>query len=245
MGEIFFEIFESLPRQGPGDEASTEKAFRMLSGLPESPEILDVGCGSGSQTLVLAGLTEGNITAVDNHAPFIKTLELNIRQAGYADRVNCIVADMASMDFDHETFDLVWSEGAANIMGFGNALDARKLLLRPNGYMAVSELVWFKEQAPQEIRDYFEEVYPDIEYYKDIFPTVKTAGYDVMDYFPLPDESWWTDYYTPAEKKIAELRKKYPDEDARQIFDSFQLEMDMHKKYSEYYGYGFYIMQKA
>jgi hypothetical protein len=42
MDEIFFEIFESLPRQGPGDRASTEKAFRPLEGLPERPDILDL-----------------------------------------------------------------------------------------------------------------------------------------------------------------------------------------------------------
>jgi hypothetical protein len=41
------------------------------------------------------------------------------------------------------------------------------------------------------------------------------------------------------------MRLKYRDnKDAQRIFDSFQLEMDMHKKYSPYYGYGFYIMQR-
>ena len=101
-----------------------------------------------------------------------------------------------------------------------------------------------KEQAPAEIKDFFAEVYPEIKHYKDISPMVRSAGYEFLDFFPLPDESWWTDYYTPAENKIAELRQKYSGDDAKQIFDSFQLEMDMHRKYCEYYGYGFYIMQK-
>lgn len=43
MADGYFKIFESLPRQGPGDEVSTKKAFQKLSGLPEHPEILDVG----------------------------------------------------------------------------------------------------------------------------------------------------------------------------------------------------------
>jgi hypothetical protein len=68
----------------------------------------------------------------------------------------------------------------------------------------------------------------------------------MIDYFPLPGESWWTHYYTPAEKKLIALRRKYQNnKEAQAIFDSFQLEIDMHRKYSQYYGYGFYIMQKA
>jgi hypothetical protein len=65
-------------------------------------------------------------------------------------------------------------------------------------------------------------------------------------YFPLPDKSWWTHYYTPMEKKLVAMKRKYRnDKKAQEIFDSFQLEIDMHRKYSDYYGYGFYIMQKA
>ena len=71
MEELYFKIFEALPRQGPGDEESTKKALQKLSDLPQCPEILDVGCGNGSQTLVLAKLSQGNITALDKHAPFI------------------------------------------------------------------------------------------------------------------------------------------------------------------------------
>jgi hypothetical protein len=62
----------------------------------------------------------------------------------------------------------------------------------------------------------------------------------------LPSKSWWTDYYAPAEKKLTEMRREcQSNKDAQSIFDSFQLEIDMHGKYSEYYGYGFYIMRKT
>jgi len=67
----------------------------------------------------------------------------------------------------------------------------------------------------------------------------------MIDYFPLPGKSWWTDYYTPMEKKLIAMRRKYRNnKKAQAIFDSFQLEIDMHRKYSQYYGYGFYIMRK-
>jgi ubiquinone/menaquinone biosynthesis C-methylase UbiE len=245
MDDICFEIFESLPRQGPGDERSTKKAFQMLAELFECPEILDVGCGTGAQTLVLAKLSSGNITALDNHTPFIDILKRKARQARLEKRIHCVVGDMAVMNFRAESYDVIWSEGAANLMGFANALKSWKALLKPKGYLVASELVWFKEETPQETKDYFAGAYPDMRYYEDIYSIIKSTGYETIDYFPLPSKSWWTDYYTPMEKRLAEMRRKYQsNKDAQSIFDSFQLEIDMHRKYSEYYGYGFYIMRK-
>lgn len=41
--EYFYEIFQSMPRGGPGDSHSTQKAFRYLTSLPDAPWILDIG----------------------------------------------------------------------------------------------------------------------------------------------------------------------------------------------------------
>lgn len=234
-----------MPRQGPGDEASTKRAFRKLDGLPEHPEILDVGCGTGGQTMALAKLTSGKITALDNHAPFIEKLKRDARRVRYAERIQAMVGDMTAMNFPEESFDVIWCEGAVFVTGFSNALKIWRPLLRPKGYVAVSELVWFKKRTPQEVKDFFGREYPDMKYYKDIYPIIESAGYRMIDYFPLPGKSWWTHYYTPMEKKLFAMRRKYRNnKKAQAIFDSFQLEIDMHRKYSPYYGYGFYIMQK-
>ncbi len=244
MDKLFYEIFEALPRQGPGDEASTQKAFQKLSDLPEHPEILDVGCGVGKQTFVLAKLTSGNITALDNHPPFIEALKHNLSEVSSADRIKCVVGDMAAMDFKDASFDLIWSEGSVFIMGFENALKSWKKFLRPKGYIVISDLVWFKTGAPQEVKNFFAGVDPNIKYYKDIYPLIDSAGYKLIDYFPLPDESWWNNYYTPLEKVLAEKKLKYRgDQAAQAIFDPLELETQMYKKYHAYYGYGFYIMQ--
>jgi ubiquinone/menaquinone biosynthesis C-methylase UbiE len=245
MDAIYYEIFESLPRQGPGDEASTKRAFRKLVGLPEHPEILDVGCGTGRQTLALVKLSTGNITALDNHAPFIEKLKRNASRADCAERIHYVVGDMNSMSFPKGSFDVIWCEGAVFAIGFENAPKAWRHLLRPQGYLAVSELVWFKKRATKEVKDFFARVYPDMKYYEHIFPIIESAGYKMIDYFPLPAKSWWTDYYTPVERKLVAMKRKYKgNKDAQAIFDSFRLEIDMHRKYSDYYGYDFYIMQK-
>jgi len=245
MEGLAFQIYESLPRQGPGDNASTKKAFQKLVDLPKNPEILDIGSGTGTQTLELAKLSLGNITALDSHTPFIDILKYRVRESNLKKRIRCIVGDMTSMDFAEWKFDVIWSEGAAYNMGFENALKSWKTFLKPGGYLVVSELVWFKEELPDEIREYFLKEYPDMKHFEHIYSMVESAGYRMIDYFPLPSSSWWTDYYTSAEKKIVEMRHKYQgNKEAQSLFDSFHLEMDMHRKYSEYYGYGFYIMRK-
>ena len=245
MEELLFEIYESLPRQGPGDAESTKKAFLKLAELPQNPVILDIGCGNGSQTITLAKLTSGKIIAIDNHAPFIEQLKHKALQNGYADRILGIVEDMNSLDFPPACFDLIWSEGAAYIMTFERALLVWKQLLRHQGYLVISELVWFKKEAPPEIKEYWAQEFPDIKHFEQYYAIVENLGYRLIDYFPLPGQSWWTDYYTPVEKKLAEMKTKYRDNpDANAAFDSFQLEIEMHRKYADYYGYGFYIMQK-
>ncbi|MGV8039730.1 MAG: hypothetical protein AB2L07_06540 [Thermoanaerobaculaceae bacterium] len=54
FGEIFFELYEGLPRQSPGNWICSEKAFGHCHELPDRPSVLDLGCGVGGQTLHLA-----------------------------------------------------------------------------------------------------------------------------------------------------------------------------------------------
>lgn len=77
--EYFHELFRSLPRAGPGDNNSTQKAFSCLKSLPSEPFILDIGCGYGVQTLELARSSKGTIIALDNYQPFLDGLEKNAK----------------------------------------------------------------------------------------------------------------------------------------------------------------------
>jgi ubiquinone/menaquinone biosynthesis C-methylase UbiE len=110
--EFFWEIHSNLPREGPGDDASTRTAFFMLTDLPKAPRILDVGCGPGMQTLELARITDGPITALDTHQPFLDELTKRATKAGVADRITTMRESMFAMSFSAGSFDIIWSEGA-------------------------------------------------------------------------------------------------------------------------------------
>jgi SAM-dependent methyltransferase len=240
------EIFENLPSQGPGDREATARALALVVGLPDSPEILDVGCGVGRQTLDLASLTSGRITAVDNYPPFLATLRQAAMAGGFAARIRTVEGDMGALDFPPASFDLIWSEGAAYILGFARALQAWRPLLRPRGSLVVSEIAWFRPDPPPQLREFFAAECPDMNHQEDLPPLVAAAGYELTGEFSLPDAAWWTDYYGPLEKNVAALRHQggYGDE-AAAFLDALELEIDLHRRFSAYYGYRFLVMRRA
>lgn len=245
ISKIFFEIHQDIPREGPGDAASTRKAFSMLTQLPARPHILDIGCGPGKQTLDLAQLTEGNIIAIDSHPPFVEHLRKQAHLAGVADRVTALEGDMFTLNVEKEHFDLIWSEGAIYIIGFEQGLRAWKPFLKPGGYIAVTQVAWFQPNPPQKLREFWEREYPDMQTREDYLTCIPRAGYEVIGHFPLPESAWWEDYYTPLEPRLHRLQEKYSnDPEALDIIEQHQIEIEMYRKYPQYYGYEFYIVRK-
>ncbi len=243
--QLFFEIHSGLPRQGPGSAASTAKAFSLLKQLPPKPAILDVGCGPGMQTMDLARLGQGNITAIDNYQPFLDDLESRARDAGVADRVRTVNGDMNELAYPDESFDLIWAEGSIYQMGFENGLRSWQRLLKPGGYIAVTEVSWLKPNPPRECADFWNENYPQIQEINDNLYVISKCGYQIIDQFVLPPSDWWDDYYTQIERKLPEFERKYvDDEDARAVIGMELEEMSIHRKYADYYGYVFYVMRK-
>ncbi len=246
MNAIFFEIHCGLPREGPGDEASTLRALRLVRDLPAAPEILDVGCGPGAQTLVLAGATKGLVTAVDNHPPFLDVLRGRASRADLSKRVRAVDASMFELPFEDAAFDLIWSEGAIYQMGFDNGLRSWRRFLRPRGHIAVTEISWLKADPPRDLAEFWEAGYPGIRSVADNLAAVRAAGYGPVGHFVLPDSAWWDSYYTPILDKLPALREKYrDDQEALAVLDQEAIEIDLFRKYSAYYGYVFYVMRRS
>ena len=242
--DVFFEIHTDLPREGPGNFESTRKAFLMLSDIPEQPLILDVGCGPGLQTLDLANLTEGKIIALDNHQPFLDRLSERVRHLGLTERIRVVNGDMFSLDFEPGSFDLIWAEGSIYIMGFEKALGAWKPLLKKPGYLAATEVAWIKDNPPEELRLFWAEEYPAIQDNEANIASIQRAGYNLIGQFILPESAWWDPYYTPLEERLGHLREKYKNtSEALALVELHQTEIDFYRKYSDYYGYCFYVMQ--
>lgn len=244
--EIFFELYESLPRQGPGNRACAEKALGLCPDLPPAPAVLDLGCGAGGQTLHLVALLPGAvITAIDSHAPSIERLRTMVAERGLSDRVRPMVGDMAKPAMPPGSLDLIWSEGALYNLGIENALRVCHGLLRPGGYLAFTDAVWRKENPPPEVKASFDLDYPAMGRVPDVLAAIHGAGFSSHGHFTLPDEAWWDDFYTPMERRIEELRGKYAAEgEARAALDQLAREPAMHRIHSDYYAYVFFVARR-
>ena len=64
----------------------TTLAFQMLPKI-KSPHILDVGCGSGIPTIVLAKLSDGEIIAIDTDQRLLDRLKKRVEELGFSNRV--------------------------------------------------------------------------------------------------------------------------------------------------------------
>jgi cyclopropane fatty-acyl-phospholipid synthase-like methyltransferase len=243
MNEYFFELHTDLPREGPGDAASTLKALRLMD-LPAHPHILDVGCGPGMQTIELANHMDGSIIAVDTHKPFLDRLQERVNRAGLADRVKVRNESMFDLKFEKGSFDVIWSEGAIYIIGFEKGLREFKPLLKQGGYAAVTEISWLKPAPPAEIKFFWDKNYPAMNTLEENLAALANAGYRELGHFVLPDSCWWDDYYHPLEKRIEMLSKKYADNtEALDMLNEERREIELFSKYSDQYGYVFYVMQ--
>lgn len=244
--EIFLDIQSGLPRQGPGSNENTLKAHSFCSGLPKKPAILDIGCGPGMQTIALAKVANADITAVDINQEYLEELKEGAESAGVIDCIEILALDMNNLPFQQERFDLIWAEGSAYIMGFDKALENLKRFLKPEGYIAVSELVWLRPDPPNEIVEFFENQYPAIREIEDVLKSIKRSGYEITEHFTLPDSAWWDHYYTPLEAKLPDLNKKYSeDKEALRIINMTKREIEMRRLFIEWYGYEFFIAQKV
>jgi cyclopropane fatty-acyl-phospholipid synthase-like methyltransferase len=242
---FFFEVYGTLPRAGPGDDSSTRKAYRMMTGLPEKPKILDIGCGPGKQTLELARLSRGKIIALDNHQPFLDKVDQEAKALGLGQHIETLNQDMNAMDFGPESFDVIWAEGALYLMGFENGLKVCRPMLRRDGYIGVTELVWLEDNPSPEAREWARE-YAAMKSVPDNLRLFKNNGYEMVGHFTLPVSSWFDDYYDPMQERIHELRKKYLDHRAAlQVIESAQLEINGFKKCSGELGYEFFVARAS
>lgn len=244
MTMLFFEMFSGLPRQGPGDSASTLRALALVSDIGPETRVLDVGCGTGSQTRVLAQHSPAHVVAVDIHAPFVDVLNHQAQTLGIADRIDARVGDMRRLDFASGSFDLVWSEGAISIMGFEAGLRDWRRLLVPGGYMAVTEVCWTKRDPPPECVAFWAQEYPAIRDPSVLLGVIAECGYETVGHFALPSSSWWEDYYRPLQQNVTDFRERHAHEpDAQELADQVQREIDVWHAYSEFYSYQFFVMR--
>lgn len=241
---IIYEYFASTERQGPGNSQETLKALSFIDGLTENSKIADIGCGTGGQTMTLGTHTSCEIIGIDIWEDFIQKFNQKSKDLNLQHKVKGIVGDMEHLPFHEEELDLIWSEGSIYNIGFERGLAEWRKFLKPGGYIAITENTWFREEQPQEIKNFWEEAYPQIDTIPTKVAQMQKAGYLPVATYMLP-ETIWTDYYKMQAANGESFLKKYKgNKTVEEFIASQRYEAELYDRYKAYYGYMFYIGKK-
>ena len=240
--QTLIKLHLGLERQGPGDTNYSNYILSQLTELPEHPRIADIGCGTGAGTLLLADRFRSKVRAVDFSREFLDELSNRAKQRGLDHLVETIERDMGSLDWEPETIDLLWSEGAAYNLTFEGALKAWRPLMAANGIAVISELNYFTSEVPEAVRVYWQNAYPAIGTESENSVHVNTSGFEISGIHRLPSKAWWDNYYKPLQANMTAL-KHSKDSTTQFVINETEEEMNLFEEYEKYYGYSFYIMK--
>lgn len=116
------------------------------SGIKPGMNIIDLGCGSGAFTPLLARAVgeQGKVYALDIQSKMLQQLERKLAKAENRDIRNIEVKQASAYDlpFENETIDLVFVVAALQeISDRDKALQEIKRVLKPDGILAITEFL--------------------------------------------------------------------------------------------------------
>lgn len=234
------DLHRGLDRKGPGDADESRNILCNLSSLPAKARIADLGCGNGAGALLLAKHYQCTVMAVDSSSVFIEELTVRAKQAGLESLIIPIHGDMAKLDWPVASVDLLWSEGAAYNLGFEHALRLWRPLLANNGIAVVSELSWFTDKVPEPAIAYWQKVYPMMGTEAENISRADRAGFSVLSTHRLPSSAWWMNYYNPLRDRMKQIEITPV---TQLIIRETEDEMAVFEKFSNFYGYTFYVLR--
>jgi trans-aconitate methyltransferase len=236
-------LFGGMEKLGPGDNLQSLNILHLLP-TQQFQVIVDAGCGTGRQTIVLAKELGTLVHAVDTHEPFLNSLMGYVKAARIEHLIQTHCLDMKDISSVFQHIDLLWSEGAAYNIGFANALTTWASAINKDGFAVVSELSWLREQVPTAVREFFRSGYPDMKSIQQNLAIAEKTGYGVLTTYTLPKQAWVEGFYDVLEPRAQALIDR-PDSSVRDLAIEILKEIDIFNCSEDSYGYVFYVLQRA
>ncbi|MFQ3789109.1 class I SAM-dependent methyltransferase [Halomonas sp. A29] len=128
---------------------SASRALAALGELGAGARVLDVGCGTGGASRLLAAEYGCDVTGVDITAAFVEVASWLSTATGLAERTCFLCADAASVPLAAGSVDVVWCQHALmNMPHAPRVLAEWQRLLVPAGRILLHELVAGDNREP-------------------------------------------------------------------------------------------------
>jgi serine/threonine-protein kinase HipA len=241
MTDAFLQFFSGLARHAPGNDDDTLRALRACD-LPDAPNVLDMGCGTGSSALVLAENLRGTVTGVDLIAPSLRTLAERAERRGL-ENVQTLEANYLELDLEPESVDLIWSEGAVYAVGWEAALDAWLSLVAPGGYLVFTDCVWVTDDPPAEAVAFWNAEYPGMTNEDELVALAERRGLEVDETFEM-NRAGWIDYYGPIRQRTELFGASKTSDEMAEVVESMQHEVDTFEQHGHSWNYVFFVLRK-
>lgn len=242
MSQALTLLHADTDRQGPGDDAFSRKLLRRLPALPSDCKIADLGCGTGVASVLLAQHFGQAVLSVDTSEEFLKTLSVNAKRMGVEHLITTLCTDMGSLDPTQNRLNLLWSEGAAYNLSFEGAMRKWRPLMAEDGIAVVSEMSWFGDDRPQEALTYWRDAYPEMADEQVNVASAERHGFKLLFKERLPANVWWTNYYDPLSDQL-DVFAGSPSRTMQEAISETRQEIDLFRRYSDYFGYTFYVLK--
>lgn len=125
------------------------RSLAALGDLAPGSRVLDVGCGTGGASRLLAAEFGAEVTGLDITAAFVEVAGWLSRATGLDDRTRFLCADAAHAPLADGAFDAVWCQHALmNMPDVAGVLAEWRRLLVPGGTLLLHEVVAGGDPSP-------------------------------------------------------------------------------------------------
>lgn len=136
------DLIQKLPDAVASSYCGVGNPF-SLGRINPGEQVLDIGCGAGVDAILAAMMvgTAGSVTGLDMVPQMIAQAEINLRMMNHKN-VNFQKTSAESLPFADETFDVVISNGAINLIPDKEAVLGEIIrVLKPSGRLMVADQI--------------------------------------------------------------------------------------------------------
>jgi 2-polyprenyl-3-methyl-5-hydroxy-6-metoxy-1,4-benzoquinol methylase len=195
---------------------------QVLNDLPEfnNPKILDIGCGSGVPTILLAEKYIGIITAIDTDKQLLGFLEHKIQRKKTSGKIETKNVSFFDLETEPECYDLILAEGFLNVVGFEMGFNRVIEKIKMGGYFIIHD----------EYKDNDSKI-----------ALIHKNNCKIVNSLLLDETIWWRDFYGQLENEINKPENAH----LRSLFINEINEIDQYKKNPSLFKSIYYIVLKS